>query len=46
MENVVFTFALVFTTIFAYRYWAKIFSVKTLVIVLFGKVTLNLFDWL
>lgn len=46
MEDVVITFALACTTIFAYRYWDKIFSVTTRVIVLFGMVTLDLFDWL
>lgn len=46
MEDVVITFALTYMLFLAYKYWDKIFSSTTLVIVLIGTVTLDLFDWL
>jgi hypothetical protein len=46
MKDVFITFALVYMSFSAYRYWHKIFSVTTLVTVLFVTVTLDLFDWL
>ena len=46
MEDVAITFALAYIFFLAYRNWDKIFSSTTLVIVLIGTVTLDLFDWL